>query len=98
VINKEKDMTSRDVVNIISKKLGIKKNGHTGTLDPLAEGVLVITIGKATKIGQILTATYKEYQAKVDLGYETDTLDVTRNVTKTKDIHCTMKNKKNSNL
>lgn len=83
LINKEPDMTSRDVVNEISHLFGIKKVGHTGTLDPMAEGVLVVTIGKATKIGELLTATDKEYQAKVKLGIKTDTLDITGNIIKT---------------
>ena len=77
VVNKPKDYTSRDIVNIISKKLGTKKVGHTGTLDPLATGVLILPVGKALKIAELLTAETKTYIAKVILGYETDTLDVT---------------------
>ena len=77
VVNKEKDMTSFDVVREVSKILGIKKNGHTGTLDPLAEGVLVLTIGKYTKLGEDLTSLDKEYIAKVKQGILTDTLDIT---------------------
>ena len=77
ILNKKKNMTSFDVVNEISRTLGIKRIGHTGTLDPLAEGVLVITIGQATKIAELLTATYKEYKAGVILGIETDTLEET---------------------
>ena len=50
VIDKPKGYTSRDVVNIVSKKLGIKKIGHTGTLDPIATGVLVLCIGKCSKL------------------------------------------------
>lgn len=76
VVNKEKGVTSRDVVNDISNILGIKKIGHTGTLDPLAEGVLVLTIGKATKIGELLTSYEKEYIAGVKMGVLTDTLDL----------------------
>ena len=64
IVNKEKDYTSRDVVNIISKTLGTKKVGHTGTLDPLATGVLVITVGKCTKLTDYLTSNYKEYIAE----------------------------------
>ena len=84
VVNKPQGITSFDVVNTISKLLGIKKIGHTGTLDPLATGVLVITIGKATKIGELLTSTYKEYQAGVLLGVETDTLDITGTIINSK--------------
>ena len=50
VVDKSKGYTSRDVVNIVSKKLGIKKIGHTGTLDPIATGVLVLCIGKCSKL------------------------------------------------
>lgn len=77
IVNKEKHYTSRDVVNIISKILKTKKVGHTGTLDPIAEGVLVICVGKATKLCDYLTSSYKEYIAEFDLGYLTDTLDNT---------------------
>lgn len=85
-VNKEKNMTSFDVVNKISDIFGIKKVGHTGTLDPLAEGVLIVTIGQATKIAELLTAEDKEYIAGVLLGIETDTLDITGKVIKTKPI------------
>lgn len=77
IINKPKDYTSRDIVNIISKKFNTKKVGHTGTLDPLATGVLIIPIGRALKISELLTSDKKEYIAEVILGYETDMLDVT---------------------
>ena len=82
VVNKEKNMTSFDVVREVSKVLGIKKIGHTGTLDPLAEGVLVLTIGKYTKLGEDLTSLDKEYIAKVKQGILTDTLDITGKVLK----------------
>ena len=85
VVNKEKGYTSRDVVNIVSKVLNTKKVGHTGTLDPIAEGVLVLTIGKCTKLCDYLTSNYKEYDAEFELGYETDTLDNTGSVLKTSD-------------
>lgn len=77
IVNKPKGYTSRDIVNIISKKLNTKKVGHTGTLDPIAEGVLVVPIGRALKISELLTSEKKEYIAKVILGYETDMLDIT---------------------
>lgn len=85
IVNKEKNYTSRDVVNIISKKFKTKKVGHTGTLDPLATGVLVVTIGEATKVSELLTATYKEYIAEVILGINTDTLDITGNILEERD-------------
>ena len=80
LINKEKGFTSRDVVNKISKKLNIKKVGHAGTLDPLATGLLVVGVGKATKIMELLTLDTKEYIATVKMGLETDTLDITGKV------------------
>ncbi len=80
LINKEKDYTSRDIVNIIGKELHTKKVGHTGTLDPLATGVLVICVGESTKISELLTSTYKEYIAEITLGIKTDTLDITGNI------------------
>ncbi len=85
IVNKEKGMTSRDVVNKLSKILGTKKVGHTGTLDPLATGVLVCTIGKCTKLSDYLTSTSKKYLASFKLGFETDTLDITGNILKTSD-------------
>ena len=87
LINKEKDYTSRDVVNIISKELHTKKVGHTGTLDPLATGVLAVCVGEATKIAELLTSTYKEYIAEVTLGIKTDTLDITGNILEKRDIN-----------
>lgn len=86
LVNKKANMTSFDVVNKISKLFGIKKVGHTGTLDPLAEGVLIITIGKATKVAELITAAYKEYEAGVLLGIKTNTLDITGVITDSKPI------------
>lgn len=82
LINKPKDYTSRDIVNIISKKLNTKKVGHTGTLDPLAEGLLIVPVGKALKVAELLTSETKDYVAEVILGYETDMLDITGTETK----------------
>lgn len=76
IINKEKGYTSRDVVNIIGKKFNTRKVGHTGTLDPAATGVLVVCLGKALKICELLTSNDKEYIAGITLGIETDTLDM----------------------
>ena len=82
IVNKEKGFTSRDVVNILGKILGTKKIGHTGTLDPIAEGVLVCVIGKCTKLCDVLVSDEKEYIAEAEFGYLTDTLDNTGNVLK----------------
>lgn len=75
VINKPQKWTSHDVVNKARSLLQEKKIGHTGTLDPLATGVLVLCIGKATKIVRYLEADDKEYIAELKLGTTTDTLD-----------------------
>ncbi len=79
---KEKNMTSRDVVNIISKHLHTKKVGHTGTLDPLATGVLIVCTNHDTKLVDILTSKNKEYIATMRLGIQTDTGDITGNIIK----------------
>ena len=80
VVNKEKGFTSRDMVNKVGKILGTKKIGHTGTLDPMATGVLVMCLGKCTSLVDMITSDYKEYVAGVRLGILTDTLDTTGNV------------------
>lgn len=75
-INKAANMTSHDVVAIIRKKLGIKRVGHTGTLDPMATGVLPVAIGNATRFIEYLDKDVKTYVAGVKLGIMTDTLDI----------------------
>ena len=86
IVDKPKDYTSRDVINILNKELNTKKIGHTGTLDPIATGVLVVCIGKALKLSELLVNETKEYIATVKLGIETDTLDITGNITKEKEV------------
>lgn len=85
IINKPKDVTSRDVVNKVCKLFDTKKVGHTGTLDPIATGVLVVCVGKATKLVELLTSNEKEYIASVQIGVLTDTLDITGKVIKKQD-------------
>lgn len=85
IIDKPPGLTSRDVVNIVSKKFNTKKVGHTGTLDPLATGVLVVAINRATKLVDMLTASDKEYVAECVFGINTDTLDIEGNVLSTED-------------
>lgn len=75
VINKPQNMTSHDVVAILRRKLKTKKIGHTGTLDPMATGVLPICIGKATKIVDFLMDRKKGYACEMVLGSSTDTQD-----------------------
>lgn len=87
VVNKNLGYTSRDIVNIVSKELGTKKFGHTGTLDPMAEGVLVLCVGNALKMCEMLTNHDKEYIAGVTLGTETDTLDTEGNILCEKEVN-----------
>lgn len=80
LVNKKKSMTSRDVVNSLIKILNTKKIGHTGTLDPFAEGLLLVAVNKGLKVVKLLNYKDKEYVAKVRLGIKTDTLDITGNI------------------
>lgn len=80
LVNKKKDMTSRDVVNFLTKILNTKKIGHTGTLDPFAEGILLVGVNKGLKVVKLLNYKDKEYITKVKLGIKTDTLDITGNI------------------
>ena len=89
VIDKPSNYTSRDIVNIVSKEAHTKKVGHTGTLDPMATGVLVVCIGEATKLVELITDTYKEYEAEITLGILTDTLDSEGNTLKEEDVSFT---------
>ena len=89
IVNKPSGVTSRDVVNIVGKTLNTKKVGHTGTLDPMATGVLVLCIGNALKVCELITANDKEYIAKVILGIETETLDTTSPIINTKKTNIT---------
>ncbi len=80
VIDKGRDLTSFDVVARVRRLAGEKKCGHTGTLDPMATGVLPILLGSATKLAPYLVDSKKEYIAAMVLGRSTDTLDVTGEV------------------
>lgn len=93
VVNKDKGYTSRDVVNIVGKHFGTKKIGHTGTLDPMATGVLVLCMGKCLKLVEMMMDHDKEYVAKIKLGIETDTLDITGNIIKNMDVPVVTKEK-----
>jgi len=89
VINKPINYTSRDVVNKIGGILKTKKVGHTGTLDPIATGVLVVCVGNTTKLCELLASEYKEYIATIKLGIKTDTLDTTGTIVEQKDYNVT---------
>lgn len=86
IINKPQGYTSHDVVNVVRKALGTRKVGHTGTLDPNAEGVLPICVGKATKACDMLTFSDKEYIAGVKLGISTDTYDIWGEIQHSEDV------------
>jgi tRNA pseudouridine55 synthase len=77
VIDKPAGITSHDVVARVRKILGVRRVGHTGTLDPFATGVLVVLVGRATRLAQFLSGAEKEYEAVIRLGYATDTGDST---------------------
>jgi tRNA pseudouridine55 synthase len=77
VVDKPAQLTSHDVVAAARRALGERRIGHTGTLDPLATGVLVLACGRATRLVRFLTAADKEYEATIRLGVVTDTGDVT---------------------
>lgn len=82
-INKPKDWTSFDVVNKVKHLLNIKKVGHLGTLDPMATGLLLVTIGKATKLFDFMQEKSKTYLATFKFGLSTDTLDITGKIVAT---------------
>lgn len=81
ILNKPKGPTSHDMVYRVRRLYSTKKVGHTGTLDPMAEGVLVMLIGRAAKAAEYLVSDTKKYLATLRLGYETDTQDITGEVT-----------------
>ena len=80
VVNKRQGITSHDCIYILRDLLGIKKIGHSGTLDPMATGVLPMTIGKATRVSSFIQDSEKEYIATIEFGIETDTEDITGNI------------------
>lgn len=89
IFDKEKGITSHDLVYKVRKKLGIKKVGHTGTLDPMATGVLVISIGKGTKTSDYILSSDKVYEAKIKLGVLTDSYDITGKILEEEDVNFT---------
>ena len=85
-IDKASGMTSHDVVAIVRKVLGTKKVGHCGTLDPLATGLLLLTLGKGTKIQDLLMSEDKEYVGTMKLGEMTDSQDADGEITETRPV------------
>jgi tRNA pseudouridine55 synthase len=77
VVDKPRDLTSHDVVAVARRALGERRIGHTGTLDPLATGVLPLACGRATRLVRFLTASDKEYEATIRFGVTTNSYDIT---------------------
>ena len=87
LVHKDSGITSSRVVQIIKKKFNLKKVGHLGTLDPMATGLLIIAINRATKFASLLLQSEKSYRAEVTLGTQTDTDDAEGEVISSKNIH-----------
>ena len=89
VIDKPVGMTSHDVVQVVRRGTGIRRAGHTGTLDPRASGVLVVLIGPAVRLSEYVSASDKRYQAIIRLGESTDTFDGDGEITKRSPVNIT---------
>src|SRR3990167_1680464 len=85
IVDKEKGWTSHDVCAFIRSRFGIDKVGHGGTLDPLATGVLVVLLGRATRMFDTISASDKEYVGTLRLGVKTDSHDVNGRVLEARD-------------
>src|SRR3954447_16198957 len=77
IIDKPAGLTSHDVVAQVRRKLKTRRVGHTGTLDPFATGVMIVLVGRATRLAQFLDKDEKQYDAAIRFGFETDTGDLT---------------------
>jgi tRNA pseudouridine55 synthase len=86
LVDKAAGMTSHDVVAIVRRRLQMKKVGHCGTLDPIATGLLLLTLGRGTKIQDLLMSEDKEYSGTMILGVTTDTQDSAGNVTQERPV------------
>lgn len=86
LVDKGQDMTSHDVVAVARRTLGMKKIGHCGTLDPMATGLLILVIGKATKLSELLMSEDKEYTGTLTLGKTTNTQDAEGVVDEEKEV------------
>jgi tRNA pseudouridine55 synthase len=90
VVDKTEGPTSHDVVKFARRALGVSRIGHTGTLDPMATGVLPLVVGRATRLAQFLTASDKSYEATIAFGKTTDTCDATGKVIAASDMRPTL--------
>src|SRR6516225_3965649 len=86
LVDKADGMTSHDVVALVRRQLGIKKVGHCGTLDPIATGLLLVTIGRGTKVQDLLMSEDKEYVGTLTLGATTTTQDRQGEIVETKPV------------
>ncbi len=86
LVDKPRDHTSHDVVARLRGKLKMKRVGHAGTLDPMATGLLIVLVGKATRVSQYLTSLDKEYEGTVELGKVTDTQDAEGEMMETRPV------------
>ena len=86
LVDKPSGITSHDIVDRLRRKLKMKKIGHAGTLDPLATGLMIMLIGKATKVSQFLISLDKSYEGTFKLGVETDSQDSDGEIVQTKDL------------
>src|SRR3989442_15578768 len=93
IIDKPAGLTSHDVVARVRRILHERRVGHTGTLDPFATGVLVVLVGRATRLAQFLSGAEKEYEALIRFGHRTDTGDITGNR-----IDSSLKNEKDQSV
>ena len=89
LVNKDPGITSSRVVQIVKKKFQLKKVGHLGTLDPMATGLLIIAINRATKFASLLLQSEKSYRAEVTLGIQTDTDDAEGEAISSKEVDIT---------
>ena len=87
LVNKDPGITSSRVVQILKKKFNLNKVGHLGTLDPMATGLLIIAINRATKFASLLLQSEKSYRAEVTLGTQTDTDDAEGETVSLKDVN-----------
>jgi tRNA pseudouridine55 synthase len=86
LVDKPSGITSHDIVDRLRRKLKMKKIGHAGTLDPLATGLMIMLIGKATKVSQFLISLDKSYEGEFILGLETDSQDADGDVVEEKPV------------
>ncbi len=89
LVDKPKGMTSHDVVDAVRRAMGTRKVGHAGTLDPMATGLLLVGVGRATRLLRFLGDLPKTYEGTARLGEETDTLDAEGSIVRAGDVHAT---------